>query len=168
MSASRRSRLIAGVLTLTAALTASACSGGGDAPKTDSNTITFMARLFGTAPNPQGEMQQAVEKFLGKKIHVTWVPNAQYSDKINVTLASDSIPQVIDVDPHLPAFVKAAQAGAFWDLTDKIDKYPNLKPADQRTALNSSINGKIYGFYRMRPCCARRSSSARTGWRRSA
>ncbi|GAA3162255.1 extracellular solute-binding protein [Nonomuraea roseoviolacea subsp. carminata] len=151
MSASRRSRLIAGVLTLTAALTASACSGGGDAPKTDSNTITFMARLFGTAPNPQGEMQQAVEKFLGKKIHVTWVPNAQYSDKINVTLASDSIPQVIDVDPHLPAFVKAAQAGAFWDLTDKIDKYPNLKPADQRTALNSSINGKIYGFYRMRP-----------------
>lgn len=151
MSASRRRRLLAGVLTLTAALTASACSGGGDAPQADPNQITFMARLFGTAPDPQGELQQAIEKFLGKKIHVTWVPNAEYGDKMNVTLASDNIPQVIDVDPHMPAFVKSAQAGAFWDLTDKLAKYPNLKQADERTALNSSINGKIYGLYRMRP-----------------
>lgn len=151
MSASRRRRLLAGVLTLTAALTASACSGGGDAPQSDPNTITFMSKLFGTAPEPTGELQQAIEKFIGKKIKVTWVPNAEYTEKLNVTLASDNIPQVVVVDPHLPAFVKSAQAGAFWDLTDKLDKYPNLKPADARTALNSSINGKIYGLYRMRP-----------------
>lgn len=151
MSASRRRRLLAGVLTLTAALTASACSGGGDAPASDPNTITFMAKLFGTAPEPTGELQQAIEKFLGKKIRVTWVPNAEYTEKMNVTLASDSIPQVVVVDPKMPAFVKSAQAGAFWDLTDKLDKYPNLKPADERTALNASVNGKIYGLYRMRP-----------------
>ncbi|GAA3604699.1 extracellular solute-binding protein [Nonomuraea rosea] len=151
MSASRRRRLFAGVLTLTAALTASACSGGGDAPQSDPNTITFMSKLFGTAPEPTGELQQAIEKFLGKKLKVTWVPNAEYTEKINVTLASDNIPQVVVVDPHLPAFVKAAQAGAFWDLTDKLDKYPNLKPANAQAALNSSINGKTYGLYRMRP-----------------
>ncbi|WP_328808544.1 extracellular solute-binding protein [Nonomuraea montanisoli] len=139
------------MLTLTAALTASACSGGGDAPQTDSNTITVMAKLFGTAPDPNGEMQQAVEKFLGKKLKVNWVPNAEYTDKLNVTFASSNLPQVMVVDPHLPGFVKAAQAGAFWDLTDKLDKYPNLKAADPRSALNSSINGKIYGLYRMRP-----------------
>ncbi|MBB6348417.1 extracellular solute-binding protein [Nonomuraea muscovyensis] len=150
MSASRR-RLTAGVVTLTAALLASACSGGGDAPAADPNTLTIMSKLFGTAPDPKGEMHQAVEKFLGKKLQVTWVPNAEYTDKLNVTLASDNLPQVMVVDPKLPAFVKSAQAGAFWDLTDKIDKYPNLKPADERTALNSSINGKIYGLYRMRP-----------------
>ncbi|MBE1584825.1 extracellular solute-binding protein [Nonomuraea angiospora] len=139
------------MLTLTAALTASACSGGGDAPQTDPNTITVMAKLFGTAPDPNGEMQQAVEKFLGKKLKMNWVPNAEYTDKLNVTFASGNLPQVMVVDPHLPGFVKAAEAGAFWDLTSKLDKYPNLKPADQRTALNSSINGKIYGLYRMRP-----------------
>ncbi|MEV0386161.1 extracellular solute-binding protein [Nonomuraea sp. NPDC050643] len=110
-----------------------------------------MSKLFGTAPEPTGELQQAIEKFLGKKLKVTWVPNAEYTEKMNVTLASDSIPQVVVVDPKLPAFVKAAQAGAFWDLTDKLDKYPNLKPADAQTSLNSSINGKIYGLYRMRP-----------------
>ncbi|WP_237108434.1 extracellular solute-binding protein [Nonomuraea sp. MG754425] len=110
-----------------------------------------MSKLFGTAPEPTGEMQQALEKFLGKKLKVTWVPNAEYSEKMNVTLASDNIPQVVVVDPHMPAFVKAAQAGAFWDLTDKLDKYPNLKPADAQSALNSSINGRTYGLYRMRP-----------------
>ncbi|WP_020547482.1 extracellular solute-binding protein [Nonomuraea coxensis] len=110
-----------------------------------------MSKLFGTAPDPKGELQQAVEKFLGKKLQITWVPNAEYTDKLNVTLASDNLPQVMVVDPHLPAFVKSAQAGAFWDLTDKLDKYPNLKPSDERSALNSSINGRIFGLYRMRP-----------------
>ncbi|MEV0147493.1 MULTISPECIES: extracellular solute-binding protein [unclassified Nonomuraea] len=151
MSAPRRRRLIAGALTLTAALTASACSGGGDAPAADPNTITVMSKLFGTAPDPKGEMQQAVEKFIGKKLQINWVPNAEYTDKINVTLASGNLPQVMVVDPKNPSFVKAAQAGAFWDLTDKLDKYPNLKQADPRTAMNASVNGKIYGLYRMRP-----------------
>ncbi|MFG3438611.1 extracellular solute-binding protein [Nonomuraea sp. NPDC047897] len=110
-----------------------------------------MSKLFGTAPDPKGEMHQAVEKFLGKKLQITWVPNAEYTDKVNVTLASANLPQVMVVDPKMPAFVKSAEAGAFWDLTDKLDKYPNLKPMDERTALNSSVNGKIYGLYRMRP-----------------
>ena len=50
-----------------------------------------------------------------------------------------------------PSFVKAAEAGAFWDLTGKLDKYPNLKPANEQTAKNSMTNGKTYGIYRVRP-----------------
>ncbi|MEV5327801.1 extracellular solute-binding protein [Nonomuraea sp. NPDC052634] len=152
MSASR-SRFLAGALALTTALVASACSGtgaGGDSGQADDNTITFMTQLFGTAPDPQGELHQAIEKFLGKKIKVTWVPNAEYQEKVNVTLASDNIPDVMVVDPKSPAFGKAAEAGAFWDLTDKIKKYPNLV-GDEQVLLNSSINGKIYGIYRIRP-----------------
>ncbi|GAA3239058.1 extracellular solute-binding protein [Nonomuraea helvata] len=113
--------------------------------------MTIMTKLFGAAPDPKGEMQQAVEKFLGKKLQITWVPNAEYADKVNVTLASGNVPQLMVVDPHGPAFVKAAQAGAFWDLTDKLDKYPNLKPTDKLRVLNASINGKSYTIPRMRP-----------------
>ncbi|WP_246147877.1 extracellular solute-binding protein [Nonomuraea turkmeniaca] len=146
---------MAGALTLATALLASACSGtggggGGESNQADANTITFMTKLFGTAPNPQGELHQAIEKFLGKKIKVTWVPNADYQEKVNVTLASDNIPDVMVVNPKSPAFGKAAAAGAFWDLTDKIKKYPNLV-GDEKVLLNSSINGKIYGPYRTRP-----------------
>ncbi|MCW6004983.1 extracellular solute-binding protein [Micromonospora sp. CPCC 205371] len=143
-------RLAAAALAVSTALTVAAC--GDDEPEQASfDKITVMTRLFGTAPDPAGELQQAIEKHIGKKLDITWVPNADYGDKLNVTLASNNIPDVMAVDEKAPAFVQAAQAGAFWDLTDKLDKYENLKPADERTALNSSINGKIYGIYRIRP-----------------
>ncbi|MEV0234972.1 extracellular solute-binding protein [Nonomuraea sp. NPDC050786] len=112
----------------------------------------MMVPLFGTAPNPKGEIQQAVEKLVGKKLNITWVPNAEYNEKTNVTLASSSIPDVMVIqDNKGPSFVKAAQAGAFWDLTDKLDKYPNLKPKSEQAWLNSKTDGKNYGIYRVRP-----------------
>ncbi len=146
---SRRRRFLAAALAMTTALTVSAC--GGDEEQATLDKITVMSRLFGTAPDPNGELQQAVEKLIGKKLDISWVPNADYSDKLNVTLASNNIPDVMVADEKSPSFVRAAQAGAFWDLTDKLDKYPNLKPADERAGRNSSINGKIYGIYRVRP-----------------
>ncbi|MFI6829575.1 extracellular solute-binding protein [Kribbella sp. NPDC050241] len=148
-----RRRLAAALTTaLTTALLASACSGGGDDKGSQaSDELTVMAPLFGTAPDPSGELQQAVEKQIGKKLKITWVPNAEYGDKSNVTLASDKIPDVMVANEKSPSFVKAADAGAFWDLTGKLDKYPNLKPVDEQTAKNSMTNGKTYGIYRIRP-----------------
>ncbi|TDU83432.1 carbohydrate ABC transporter substrate-binding protein (CUT1 family) [Kribbella voronezhensis] len=146
-----RRRLAVAVVSATALL-ATACSGSGDKEQqASSNELTVMAPLFGTAPDPSGELQQAVEKLVGKKLKITWVPNAEYGDKTNVTLASDSIPDLMVVNEKGPSFVKAAEAGAFWDLTGKLDKYPNLKPADEQTAKNTTVNGKTYGIYRVRP-----------------
>jgi len=144
-------RQIAAALVLSTAVTATVSACGGDEPAAD-DTLTVMAPLFGTAPNPDGEMQQAVEKLIGKKLSITWVPNADYNDKTNVTLASNNIPQVMVIQgDKQPSFVRTAQAGAFWDLTGKLDKYPNLKPANEQTGRNASVNGKIYGIYRVRP-----------------
>jgi putative aldouronate transport system substrate-binding protein len=153
MTASRRRRLVAGALTLAAALVASACSsGGGDGEAAASDTLTMMVPLFQTAPDPKGEVHQAVEKLVGKKLQITWVPNAEYNDKTNVMLASNSIPDVVVIqDNKSPSFVQAAKAGAFWDLTDKLDKYPNLKPKSQQAWVNSKTDGRNYGIYRVRP-----------------
>ncbi|MDX6282180.1 MAG: putative aldouronate transport system substrate-binding protein, partial [Kribbellaceae bacterium] len=151
MTISSRHRLTGAVaVALSTALLAASCSSGDD-PQAASNELTVMAPLFGTAPDPGGELQQAVEKVVGKKLKITWVPNAEYGDKSNVTLASDNIPDLMVVNEKSPSFVKAAEAGAFWDLTGKLDKYPNLKPADEQTAKNTLVNGKTYGIYRVRP-----------------
>lgn len=143
-------RRLAVAVALSTALLATACSGSDEQPAS-TNELTVMAPLFGTAPDPGGEMQQAVEKVVGKKLKITWVPNAEYGDKTNVTLASDRIPDVMVVNEKSPAFIKAAEAGAFWDLTGKLDKYENLKPADEQTGKNTQVNGKTYGIYRVRP-----------------
>ncbi len=129
-----------------------ACSGGGSDADQNDNTLTMMVPLFKTAPDPNGEVQKAVEKLIGAKLKINWVPNAEYENKMNVTLASDDFPEAMVIqDTKAPAFVKAAKAGAFWDLTDKLDKYPNLKPASKQTALNASIDGRTFGIYRVRP-----------------
>ena len=151
---SRRRAAVAAVVASTALLVSACSSGGGDAEggKDVGNELTVMAPLFGTAPDPNGELQQAIEKQIGKKLKITWVPNADYGDKTNVTLASDNIPDVMVIqNEKSPSFVKAAEAGAFWDLTGKLDKYPNLKPDNEQTAKNSLVNGKTYGIYRVRP-----------------
>ncbi|MDA0632894.1 extracellular solute-binding protein [Nonomuraea sp. MCN248] len=148
MTASRRRRPAA-ALALALALTA--CSGGGG-EAADANTLTLMVPLFQTAPDPQGEIHQAAEKLTGKKLQITWVPNADYNEKTNVTLASDALPDVMVIqDNKGAAFVKTAKAGAFWDLTDKLDKYPNLKPKSPQAWLNSKTDGRNYGVYRVRP-----------------
>lgn len=144
-----RRRYLAAGLALAATLGVAACD---DQPQGQAlDKLTMMTRLFGTAPKADGEVQAAVEKLIGKKLDITWVPNADYGDKVNVVLASNNIPDVMAVDEKSPTFVKAAEAGAFWDLTGKLDKYPNLQPADPQVARNSSVNGKTFGIYRVRP-----------------
>ncbi|WP_030441816.1 extracellular solute-binding protein [Actinoplanes subtropicus] len=156
-----KTKTLAAALALTTALSVTAC-GGGEAKGTG-DTITMMVRLFGTAPSPDGELQKAVEALIGKKLSITWVPDAGYNDKANVTLASNNLPDVMVVDEKSPSFVKTAEAGAFWDLTGKLDKYPNLKPLDPQTARNSMVNGKTYGIYRTRPLL-RSAISIRKDW----
>ncbi len=145
----RRRRFLAAALCLATGLVTAAC--GGEEKQASLDTITVMSKLFGTAPDPNGELQQAIHKLIGKKLDITWVPNADYTDKLNVTLASNNIPDVLVVNEKSPTFVRAAEAGAFWDLTGKLDSYPNLKPADEQTGRNAMVNRKTYGIYRTRP-----------------
>ena len=125
---------------------------GGKADQADLGTISAMIPLINPdgAPAADGEMHKAVEQFAGRKLDITWVPNSDYGDRTNVTLASDKLPEVMVVQGKLPAFVQSAQAGAFWDLTDWLDKYPNLRTENRQVLLNSSVNGRSYGIYRRR------------------
>ena len=101
-------------------------------------------------PSADGAVQKKLEELTGKDINITWTPNASYEDKTNITLASSEIPQVMVIQGKTPGFVKNAEAGAFWDLTDKLDDYPNLKTTFPDIQQNASINGKVYGVYRGR------------------
>ncbi|WP_117214780.1 extracellular solute-binding protein [Allorhizocola rhizosphaerae] len=143
-----------GAVAITLPLTLASCGKSEEkADPADLGTLTIMLPLIGgsgTAPAPDGEIHKAVEAFTGKKLEITWIPNANYGDRMNVTLASDNLPEVMVSQGKLPAFVQSAEAGAFWDLTNKLDSYPNLKAANKQIERNSSINGKVYGVFRGR------------------
>lgn len=151
-------KTLTGLAAAAVSLALAACSGGpggaaGQASADDLATITVMAPVLDAqAPAADGTLHKKIEEFTGKKLAITWVPNSSYGDRTNVTLASTDIPEVMVIQGKSPGFVRSAQAGAFWDLTEKLNsgKYPNLKAKDPAIQLNASINGKSYGIARSR------------------
>lgn len=116
----------------------------------DTGTVAIMLPLYESqAPAPDGAMQQAIQEFTGKQLAITWVPNSNYGDRTNVVLASDEIPEVMAIS-KTPNFVRSAEAGAFWDLTDKIKDYPELQSDNPDIQHNASVNGKVFGLYKAR------------------
>ncbi len=143
-------------LTLLATTVLSACGGekaegnSGNSSEEKDNVMTIMTMfLEATAPTGNNELQQALEEHTGYKMKVNWVPNTNYADKMNITLASDDIPKVM-VASKSGSFIKSAENDAFWDLTDYLKDYPNLSQANPDVLQNSSVNGRVYGVYRSR------------------
>lgn len=142
-----------GLLTISAVALAG-CSGGGEdapAPGDKLESLSIMAPFLSTtSPKDGNEIESAVEKQIGVDLKINWVPNASYGDKVNITLAGDNLPQVMVIQGKDPGFVRNAEAGAFWDLTDHLADYPNLKTDLPDVQKASSINGKVYGVFRAR------------------
>lgn len=146
-----RRTFLAGSLFAVGAAALAACTPGGAA--TNSNAaVRIMLPLYGTAPDKNGTLQKAIEEYTGRKLNFSWVPSADYPDKTTVTLASGELPDLMCIlRKDQPGFIQSAEAGAFWDLTGKLDKFPNLIAADEAVDLAASVNGvKHYGLFRLR------------------
>jgi putative aldouronate transport system substrate-binding protein len=149
------------------AMALTGCSAGTPkktASTTKLSTLTVMAPYLSTqAPPADNPVGSALEKVIGTKLDVTWVPNSSYEDKTNITLAGNDIPDVMVIQGKDSGFVSNAEAGAFWDLTSYLKDYPNLKTTEPQVQEASSVNGKVYGIFRARDVM-RTSVMVRKDW----
>lgn len=148
-----RRTLLGGAAAGAATLGLAACGGGGGSADADAEitTLKIMAPLLSdTAPDPEGQLQTAIEEFIGMPLEITWVPNSSYSDRVTVTMASDNIPHVMVHTGKSAELAQTAEAGGYWDLTDILPEYPNLTPENEDVAHGASINGRTYGIFRLR------------------
>ncbi|HEX7058198.1 MAG TPA: extracellular solute-binding protein [Bacilli bacterium] len=117
--------------------------------------VTIMSHFFGAAPpDANGEVQKKIEEATNTELDIQWVSANSYNDKLNVTLASGNIPDLITIDdPFSPVFRNAVEHGAFWDITPYYKDYPNLISGISETAweLTKMQDGKNYGIPRPRP-----------------
>ncbi|WEG13700.1 extracellular solute-binding protein [Pullulanibacillus sp. KACC 23026] len=105
-----------------------------------------------------------LDKNTNTDIHLQWVPSDSYQDKFNVMLASGNLPDIMVVaDQTNPAFVKAAEAGQFWDVGPYLKDYKNLSQLSSVVKQNASINGHLYGVPRLRPL-GRNGVAIRKDW----
>ncbi|OMF27217.1 hypothetical protein BK133_19755 [Paenibacillus sp. FSL H8-0548] len=116
-------------------------------------------------PAPDNRILKEVEKRTNTKLDVTWVTPNNFNEKVNVTLASGQLPDLMLVtDTGNAAFQNMAKQGAFWDLGEMIKDYPNLMKFPDITFTNNLVEGKLYGVPRVRPTEGNAQPLIRTDW----
>lgn len=145
--------IVSGLLIL--ALLAGCGGNGSESGASDGRLNVDIMSVYYT-PEPPGEDNVIVEE-IGKrtntKLNITWVSPNNYGDKVNVTLASGDIPDLMLLDNAFTAQVRMmVEQGAFWDLTPYIQDYPNLMKYPEEAWINTKqADGKNYGIPRVRP-----------------
>ena len=135
-----------------------ASASASDAAGDERPTISFMTFDFEGSPlsgEHAEEVIKTMEDYTNTTVDFDFVPSDNYEDKLGLTFASPSdMPMVIAVGKMNSAIVTAAEAGAFWDLSEYMfdeEKYPNLAKANKNVLQSLTVDGQIIGIYRSRP-----------------
>ncbi|MBD2846071.1 extracellular solute-binding protein [Paenibacillus sp. IB182496] len=163
--------------TLVGTLVLSACGGNegnagsnGEAGANEADgptAISVMSHFFTpTPPAKDNPVEQRIEELTNSELDIQWVSANNYTEKLNVALASGELPDLVFInDPFTPTFRTAVSQGAFWDLKPFIDDYPNLKATLTDTAWElTTMNDGNYGIPRPRPSEADSFFIVRQDW----
>ncbi|MCS7460772.1 extracellular solute-binding protein [Paenibacillus doosanensis] len=173
MKSKNRRRMAAGSLALILTMSGLLAACGKNSSKDQAGAsgpleVSVMTILLSASPpaadNP---IKKAIEEATNSKLNIQWVSGNNYTDKLNVTLASGDIPDLVTInDPFSSVFRNAVSQGAFWDLTPYYKEYPNLgsKISDTAWELTKMQDGKNYGIPRPRPAEADQFLVIRKDW----
>ncbi|NEE04758.1 extracellular solute-binding protein [Phytoactinopolyspora halotolerans] len=165
----RRNQLPAIAGTAACALVLTACggdgggSGGGEGAEKD--TISWMSVVHTpTTPETDGVIESALQDYTGMEIEFQWVPAANADEKINSALASDSLPDLVDLGNITNTTVRQAMTqGQFWEVEEYLSEFDNLSQIPPETIESAKINGTLYGVPKQKPM-ARYGVLVRQDW----
>ena len=89
----------------------------------DRMTISVMGIDWGYGPQAGSDMEKYWEDLFDVNLEIEWINYQDYDQKVNTLIASDSIPDVIQVSKqgngsyYYPIFTQAVDAGVFVDMT---------------------------------------------------
>ncbi|MDQ1909051.1 extracellular solute-binding protein [Paenibacillus sp. GD4] len=102
-------------------------------------------------PSADSPVIQELERRTNVDLELEFVPDPIYDDKVSIKLESHSKPTVMVMKEKSAAFIKAAEAGLFWELGPYLSEFPHLRQSNRTVLDNLSVNGRIYSIYRSRP-----------------
>jgi putative aldouronate transport system substrate-binding protein len=156
-------------------LVLTACSGTGTGPsptaKVDDKSgpptpiNIFMDFTIAQPPGPDSPIQKEFEAKTNTKLNITWVNGPDFTQRLNVALASGELADLMKIDDVTnPVFQDMVKQGAFWDLTPFVKDYPNLQQYPKIIWDNTKINGKNYVIPVARPLDGFVFPSIRKDW----
>jgi putative aldouronate transport system substrate-binding protein len=127
---------------------------GGTNTKEGPVDITVMTNFFAQTPAADNtEFEKKLEELTNSNLKIQWVSSNNYNDKLNVTLASGDMSDMIYIiDPFTNVFRNMTAQGALWDIGPYIKDYPNLSQYIDKVAWDATKmkDGKNYGVPRPR------------------
>ncbi|GAK39165.1 extracellular solute-binding protein [Paenibacillus urinalis] len=150
MKQKQLSKLLA--LTLAGGLVLSACGGdtsGSSEPSVDADgkaNITWL-NILHTASPPTETVLNKIEEATNANIEFSWIPDASKEERLNTSLASDSLADIVTITLMENSSVRnALKAGVFWEVGPYLDEFPNLATISEDMRNSASIEGKLYGI----------------------
>ncbi|WP_182113704.1 MULTISPECIES: extracellular solute-binding protein [unclassified Actinotalea] len=144
----RNGTAVASATVLALALAACGDASGGEAEGgTAQGPITWMTVVHTpSTPEKNGPIERAIEEYTGVEIDVQWVPDASKEEKLNASLASGQLADLVTMGPVASTPVRSALgSGMFWDIEEYIDEFPNLAQIPEETIESARIDGALYG-----------------------
>jgi putative aldouronate transport system substrate-binding protein len=93
-----------------------------------------------------------VVDFTKTELKVAWTPISSYTEKVNVTLASGEMPNVLYVNDLLASnIVNAVRSGMFWEIEPYLKEFKNLSTYHPLRLSNAKIDDKLFAIPRPVP-----------------
>lgn len=124
--------------------------------------VTWTSGLH-TASPPTDSVVNKIEDATNSEINFNWVPAASYEERISAMLASGETTDMITLVLNNSSVRNALKAGMFWDVTDYLDDYENLKLISKEMREGASLDGRLYGIPLQKPV-ARSGLIIRKDW----
>ncbi|CAM3537512.1 extracellular solute-binding protein [Marinicrinis lubricantis] len=148
----KRKSMLFLVLLLSVSMLLSACGSGNNGNseasgnKEETPTITWLNMLHTPSP-PTDTVLNKIEEATGVNIEFSWIPDASKEERLNTSLASDSLADIVTITILDNASVRnALKAGVFWEIESYLDEFPNLAAISDDFRTSASIEGKLYGI----------------------
>ncbi|MDQ0086949.1 putative aldouronate transport system substrate-binding protein [Paenibacillus anaericanus] len=107
--------------------------------------VTWL-NILHTASPPTDTMVKKIEEYTNSKITFNWVPDASKEERITTALASGDLADIVTLTMLTNSSVRnSLKSGMFWEVSDYLDDYENLKLIPQAAREAASIEGKLYG-----------------------
>lgn len=122
-------------------------------PKEHASFTVLVSNYQDTTSVMTGNVYKKLQEITNASINIEWAPAASYTDKFNVMMASNKLPEVVLVpDVKSAVFTDAVEGDQFWELDKYISspEFPNFKNLNQTSVNNTKTNGKSYCLPRER------------------
>ncbi|WP_211746187.1 extracellular solute-binding protein [Paenibacillus sp. Marseille-Q4541] len=136
-------------LTICGSLLLSACGGiksSSEESGTSGRPSISWLNILHTASPPTETVLKKIEDATDVNLKFSWIPDASKEERLNTSLASDTLADIVSITIMDNSTVRnALKGGVFWDVAPYLDEFPNLAAINQDMRNSASIEGKLYG-----------------------